>query len=418
MKKLILSVFTFLSLVCAPVISAAEDVKIGVLYPLTGPVAQVGKDAVSAVKTALDIINNSHNIPGMPLAKDAGLKGLGGGKISIVVGDHGGKPDVGVGETEKMLNSDKVHAMFGAYYSSVTGAASQVSERAGIPWVNGESTSPKLTTRGFKYFFRVTPHDGEFTQLMFEFMNDFNSKNNNKLKTVGIIHEDTLWGSDSGGTQNKMANEQGYKVIEKISYKAKTTTLSSEVQRLKAKNPDVLLPSSYTADAYLFLNTAKELDYNPKLLVAQNAGYTDPKFIATMGSKSEGVITRSPFNTDLATTIPMIGIVNDLFKTHSGGRDLSDVPARAFTGFMALANAINNAGSTDPDKIRQALVDLDMSSDSLIVPYRGVKFGADGQNEKTRGILMQVQNGKYCTVYPFELAACKLKYPMPTWSQK
>ena len=45
-----------------------------------------------------------------------------------------------------------------------------------------------------------------------------------------------------------------------------------------------------------------------------------------------------------------------------------------------------------------------MSSESLIVPYRGIKFGADGQNEKTRGILMQVQNGKYCTVYPFELA--------------
>ena len=82
MRKLILSVFTFLSLVCAPVISAAEDVKIGVLYPLTGPVAQVGKDAVSAVKTALDIINNSHNIPGMPLAKNAGLKGLGGKNIN------------------------------------------------------------------------------------------------------------------------------------------------------------------------------------------------------------------------------------------------------------------------------------------------------------------------------------------------
>ena len=316
MRKLILTVFTFFSLVSAPVISYAENVKIGVLYPLTGPVAQVGKDAVAAVKTALDIINNSHNIPGMPLAKDAGLKGLGGGKISIVVGDHGGKPDIGVGETEKMLNSDKVHAMFGAYYSSVTGAASQVSERAGIPWVNGESTSPKLTTRGFKYFFRVTPHDGEFTQLMFEFMNDFNKKNSNKLKTLGIIHEDTLWGSDSGGTQDKMAKEEGYDVIEKISYKAKTTTLSSEVQRLKAKNPDVLLPSSYTADAYLFLNTAKELDYNPKLLVAQNAGYTDPKFIDTMGSKAEGVITRSPFNTDLAKTIPMIGTVNDLSLIH------------------------------------------------------------------------------------------------------
>ena len=343
----------------------------------------------------------------MPLAKDKGLAGLGGATIEIVVGDHGGKPDVGVGETEKMINSDKVHAMFGAYYSSVTGAASQVAERARIPWVNGESTSPKLTTRGFKYFFRVTPHDGEFTQLMFEFMNDFNRKNANKLNTIGIIHEDTLWGSDSGGTQDKMAAEQGYEVIEKISYKAKTTTLNSEVQRLKAKNADVL-----------FLNTAKELDYNPKLLVAQNAGYTDPKFLETMGSKAEGVITRSPFNTDLATTIPMIGKVNDLFKSHSGGRDLSDVPARAFTGFMALANAINNAGSTDPKAIQKALQQLDMGPESLIVPYRGIKFGEDGQNTKTRGILMQVQNGKYCTVYPFELAACELVYPMPSWADK
>lgn len=415
MKKLILSVF--LTLTYAAGINAAESVKIGVLYPLTGPVAQVGKDAVAAVRTAIDIINNSHDID-MPLAKDKGLSGLGGAKITIVVGDHGGKPDIGISETERMINFDKVHAMFGAYYSSVTGAASQVAERAGIPWVNGESTSPKLTKRGFKYFFRVTPHDGEFTQLMFEFMNDFNSKNGGILKTIGIIHEDTLWGSDSGGTQNRMAKEQGYEVVEKISYKAKTTTLSSEVQRLKAKNPDVLLPSSYTSDALLFINTAKELDYNPKLLLAQNAGYTDPKFIETMGKKVEGVITRSPFNTDLADTIPLIGKVNELFKKHSGGRDLSDVPARAFTGFMALANAINNAGSTDPKKIQKALQELDMSADSLIVPYRGIKFGKDGQNEKTRGILMQVQNGKYCTVYPFELAACKLIYPMPTWSEK
>jgi len=415
MKKIIIPILLAMAWITPAM--AAGDVKIGVLYPLTGPVAQVGKDAVAAVEAAIDIINNSHDLD-MPLARGEGLPGLNGAKISIVVGDHGGKPDIGVGETEKMINNDNVHAMFGAYYSSVTGAASQVAERARIPWVNGESTSPKLTTRGFKYFFRVTPHDGEFTQLMFEFMNDFNQKNDGKLKTIGIIHEDTLWGSDSGGTQDKMAAEQGYTVVEKISYKAKTTTLNSEVQRLKAKNADVLMPSSYTSDAFLFMNTAKELDYNPKLLLAQNAGYTDPKFLETLGAKAEGVITRSPFNTDLATTIPMIGKVNDVFKSHSGGRDLSDVPARAFTGFMALANAINNAGSTDPKAIQKALQELDMGPESLIVPYRGIQFGMDGQNTKTRGILMQVQNGKYCTVYPFELAACELRYPMPTWAEK
>ena len=85
---------------------------------------------------------------------------------------------------------------------------------------------------------------------------------------------------------------------------------------------------------------------------------------------------------------------------------------------MALANAINNAGSTDPKAIQKALQQLDMGPESLIVPYRGVKFGKDGQNTRTRGILMQVQNGRYCTVYPFELAACELVYPMPSWAEK
>ena len=215
-----------------------------------------------------------------------------------------------------------------------------------------------------------------------------------------------------------MAKDGGYKVATKIAYRAKTTSLSSEVQNIKAANADVFLPSSYTSDAMLFMRTAKELDYNPKLLVAQNAGYTDPTFLSTLGKDAEGVITRSPFNTDLAKTIPLINEVNAAFKKHSNGRDLSDVPVRAFTGFMVLADAINRAGSTDPEKIRKALTETNMPSDQLIVPWRGIKFGADGQNQLVRGILMQVQNGKYCTVYPFDLASCELVYPMPTWAEK
>ena len=85
MKKLIITVFSLLSFVCAPVIGYAQDVKIGVIYPLTGSSAQIGKDAVAAVNTALDIINNKHDIPGMPLAENEGLQGLNGAKVSIVV---------------------------------------------------------------------------------------------------------------------------------------------------------------------------------------------------------------------------------------------------------------------------------------------------------------------------------------------
>jgi branched-chain amino acid transport system substrate-binding protein len=414
-----LSIVTVAALAALPFgrVTAADDVVIGVMYPLSGSAAQAGIDAVAALNTALEIINEESSL-NLPLAKGKGLPNLGGAKIRIIVADHQGKPDIGQGEAERMITQEGVHAMYGAYYSSVTGAGSLVAERHQIPWVNGESTSPKLTTRGFKWFFRTTPHDGEFTQLMFEFLNEFKDKVGKEIKTVSIFHEDTLWGTDSGAVQNKMAKENGYKVLQKISYRAKTTSLTPSVQILKASNADVFLPSSYTSDAMLFMRTAKELDYNPKLLVAQNAGYTDPTFISTLGSDAEGAITRSPFNTDLAKTIPLINDVNAAFKKHSNGRDLSDVPVRAFTGFMVLADAINRAGSTDPEKIRKALMETDMKSDQLIVPWKGIKFGPDGQNQLVRGILMQVQNGKYCTIYPFELASCELVYPMPTWEEK
>lgn len=415
----LLSVVTVAALAALPFgrATAADEVVIGVLYPLSGPVAQVGIDAVAALNTAVEIINEESDL-NVPLAKGKGLPNLGGAKIRLIVADHQGKPDIGQGEAERMITQEGVHAMYGAYYSSVTGAASQVAERHQIPWVNGESTSPALTTRGFKWFFRTTPHDGEFTALMFEFLNEFKNKVGKPIESVAIFHEDTLWGTDSGSVQNRMAKENGYKVAQKISYRAKTTSLTSEVQILKAADADVFLPSSYTSDAMLFMRTAKDLDYNPKLLVAQNAGYTDPTFIATLGNDAEGVITRSPFNTDLAKTIPLITEVNEAFKKHSNGRDLSDVPVRAFTGFMVLADAINRAGSTDPEKIRQALVATDMPADQLIVPWRGIKFGPDGQNLLVRGILMQVQKSQYCTVYPFELASCELVYPMPTWEEK
>ena len=416
----LLSFVTFATLVALPlgrVTAAQDEVVIGVIYPLSGPVAQAGIDAVAALNTAVEIINNESNL-NVPLARGKGLPNLGGAKIRIVVADHQGKPDIGQGEAERMITQEGVHAMYGAYYSSVTAAGSQVAERNQIPWVNGESTSPKLTTRGFKWFFRTTPHDGEFTQLMFEFMNEFKKKLGKELKTVSIFHEDTLWGTDSGSVQNKMAKENGYKVLQKIAYRAKSTSLTPSVQILKAADADVFLPSSYTSDAMLFMRTAKELDFNPKLLVAQNAGYTDPTFVSTLGNDAEGVITRSPFNTDLAKTIPLINEVNAAFKKHSDGRDLSDVPVRAFTGFMVLADAINRAGSTDPEKIRKALTETNMPSDQLIVPWKGIKFGPDGQNQLVRGILMQVQNGKYCTVYPFDLASCELVYPMPTWAEK
>jgi branched-chain amino acid transport system substrate-binding protein len=245
---------------------AQQEVKIGALYPLSGPTAQIGIDAVAAIRTAVEIVNEGADLP-LTLAKNKGLPGVGGAKVTIIVVDHQGKPEVGQSEAERLITQEKVHAVFGAYFSSVTAASSQAAERAGIPFVNADATQPALTQRGLKYFFRTTPTDETFSELMFDFLKDFGAKSSQKFQSVSIFHEDTAYGTDSAKVQERLAKERGLRVLEKIAYKAQTTSLTAEVQRLKAANADVLMPSSYTSDTFLLLRTAKDLDYNPKLIV-------------------------------------------------------------------------------------------------------------------------------------------------------
>jgi len=395
----------------------AKEVVIGFLYPMTGPSAQIGIDALNMIKVALDIINNDVNV-NLPLGKGAGLPNLGGAKVRVVAVDHQGKPDIGLSEAERLITQEKAVALFGAYMSAVTNTASQVAERIGIPFVNADSSSPALTERGFKWFFRTSPHDGHFSQVMFDFMQDFEKQRNLKFKSVAILNEDTTFGTDSAKVQEALAQKYGYAVAAKIAFRAGTTSLDAEVGRMKSANADVFLPSLYTSDAILLTRTMRNLDYNPKLLIAQNAGYTDPKFVAEMGKQAEAAITRAPFALDLAAKKPLIPVVNEMFKKLSGGRDMADVSARAFTGFLTLVDAINRAGSTEPAAIQKALRETNIPADQLLMPWSAVKFDEKGQNIGVRAILQQLQGGSYSTIYPFDLALKEPIYPLPAWSQR
>ncbi|MBI4412797.1 MAG: ABC transporter substrate-binding protein, partial [candidate division NC10 bacterium] len=325
---------------------------------------------------------------------------------------------IGQAEAERLITQEKVHALFGAYFSSVTNTASQVAERMGVPFLNADSSSPALTERGFQWFFRTSPHDRHFSVVMFDFLKDLEQRKKVKFKTVAILNENTAFGSDSAKVQEEYAKKYGYEVVARLPFKTGSPSLDAEIGRLKAAKPDVLLPSIYTSDAILFTRAAKNLDYNPKLILAQDAGYTDPKFVTEMGKEAEGAITRAPFAMDLATRKPLIPVVNDLFRRQSGGRDLSDVPARVFTGFMVLADAINRAGSTAPAAIQKALRETNMPAEQLIMPWTGVRFDETGQNTGVRAILMQLRGGTYYTVYPFELAAQEVLFPVPAWSER
>ena len=399
-------------------VHAQQEVKIGVIYPLTGPGASVGAELRSALELAADIINNgAPGIAELPLSAGKGLPNLKGAKIKLVFADHQANPQTGASEAERLITQEKVVALVGAYNSAVTATASQIAERAGIPFLNPESSSATLTQRNFKWFFRTTPHDDLFVHNAFQFLKELEAKKGIKPGAVVSLNENGLWGSETTKLQTKLAAEFKQNLVKQIAYPAKTTQLTSEVQSLKAANPNLLLQSSYTADAILSMKTYKELGFSPDMILANNAGFTDTDFIKTLGKDADYVITREVWSLDLASRNPLIKQVNDLFNARYK-INFTGNSSRTFTGLMVLADALNRAGSTEPEAIRKALVATDMPGNKLIMPWKGVKFDAAGQNTLGQGILVQIIDGKYHTVWPFDMASLDVVWPMPKWDQR
>src|SRR5436189_34181 len=332
-----------------------KEIVIGLIYPMSGPAAQAGTDDKPVFEIAADLANGAADLPFPFYQRLKGMPGLKGAKVRLIFADHQGKPEVGQAEAERLITQEKVAALVGCWHSNVTAVDSQVAERHGVPFLNAESSSPALTTRGFKWFFRTSPHDGHFTQVMFDFFREFQAKRGAKLKTLGLTYEDTTFGSDSGKVEKELAAKHGYEVVLDLQYRARATSLQSEVQRLKATNPDVWMPTSYQTDAILFVKTGKDLDYNPKMIMAQNAGHISSDFVKEAGREAEGTLTRAPFSTDLIGKRDVAKALNALYSKRAG-KELYDFPARAFTGIMTLLDAINRAGSTDPEAVRKALV--------------------------------------------------------------
>lgn len=395
----------------APIPARAQttEVVIGVLYPLSGASAQQGVDAQKAYETALEVINNKYDFD-LPLAKDAGLTGLGGAKIRLVYADHQGDPQKGRAEAERLITQEKVCAIVGTYQSAVAVTVSQTCERYQIPFVSADNSSPSLHTRGLKFFFRAAPHDEMFSKAMFDFF-DVMKKKGTKIETLALFHEDTIFGTDSANAQTKLANAAGYKIVADIKYRANSPSLSAEVQQLKSANADVLMPSSYTTDGILLVKTMAELGYKPNAIVAQAAGFSEKALYDAVGDKLDGVITRGSFSLDLAAKRPMVGKINELFKAKSG-KDLNDNTSREFMALIVLGDAINRAKSTDGEKIRAALVATEIAGEQTLMPWKRVKFDDMGQNNDADPVLLQYIGGKFVTISPAQAAVAEAVWPM------
>jgi len=371
----------------------AKEIKIGFILPLSGALAPTGKALREGAELAADIINNKYPDLKISIAQWEGIPNLGGAKIKLVFADSRGEPAWGADQAKRLIRDEKVIGVSGCYQSSVTKTASVEAERAGIPFINPDSTSPALSKRGFKWFWRVTPHETWFTADLFNFLDGLVEGKapgvkpipKEKIKKLAVAAENTEWGAAALKTIEDFAAQRGYDIVEAFKYPHKAADLTSEARRLMASGADVYLFAPYLADAIL-------------------------------------ILTRDLFSPQLADVIPVSGQINKIYRQRAG-YDFHGSSARNFVGIQVWAHVLNEAKSTDPKAIAEALNKLHIPSKELIMPWKGVKFGSPfpgdtQQNELGSGVINQLQGfpgGKLQVIYPFEFATADLMYPFPGW---
>ena len=388
-----------------------KTIKIGAVYPLTGDVAPTGQDCKTGVELALQIINGKYDI-NIPYAKTAGIPSLGGAQLKAIFADSQGSPQTGMSAAEYLISNKGVKAMVGAYQSSVTKTVSQVTERMHIPYVCSDSTSPTLTERGFKYFFRVNPNDKISAKDQFEFLSAMR-KQGKKVDRVALVYENSEWGSHVGQQEKLAAKKFGFKVVADVPYSHSTTDVSSEVARIMAAHPDVVMEASYVSDAILFTKAFKQHNFKPQAFMAMS-GHLQNDYLKAVGAGANYFIVRSTFNLGMAKRIPAITKVNALYKQRFG-HDMSANAVRSFNAPFVLADAINRAHSTNAEAVQKALLATNMSAG--IMAWKGIQFNKDHQNKYASFILEQMVKQVYQTVWPFNAATIKVVWPFPGWGK-
>jgi branched-chain amino acid transport system substrate-binding protein len=414
-------------MICSPLLAVEKEIKIGVIYPLSGALATIGRDLQRAAEfTAENLVNNKNPNIDVLMSKWGGIPTLGNAKIKLIFADSRGEPDRGADLAKRLILDDKVVGLMGAYQSAVTKTVSAVAERYGVPMINDSSTSPDLTRRGFKWFWRTTPHDEYFDKDLFELLKGLTEGKvkgvkavpKDQLKNLAYACENTEWGANVAKDLEKFAKEYGFNIVKGLLYAGNSPDLSSEAQGLVAAKPDGMLFASYLSDSLLMIRTLKGMKASPSFFWGQDAGFEMADFTKTLGADTNGVLTRTVFIAKIAKVKRVAGQINELYKKKYGD-DLTGATARSVVGVQTWAYVLSRAGSTDPKAIQKACNQIDIPGYELVMPWDGIKFDATGQNIKGRGLIGQYQwkegKAELEIIYPFDLATANMVYPFPGW---
>ena len=397
-------------------VPAQDTVRVGALYPLTGPLALLGTHDYNGVELATIMKNE--------------MGGVLGKKITLIKSDAP-TAEAAKSETERLANVEKLKLIMGTYSSSLSFVASAAADKNKVIFFETGAIADPITQRGLKYVFRNCATASQFGNTQADFIKEVLAPKfgiaPKDLKAV-IMFEDSLFGTAVGGAAEKRLKEHGIQVLAVESYSKSVTDLSSLVMKFKALKPDVVVATCYLNDAILFNRQSKEMNFYVKALVGGGGGHGILDFAKAVGNDSNGVfssdfpLVKNPAALDPKIT-PALKDVMERYKSKYG--DYPDLHAMsAFTGAWVLYHYIlPKAGSMDPEAIRNSAMQINIPEGGTHMGW-GVKYAGEGDpmmgtNLKAFNVMMQWQKGLNYSVWPKKYAERDLiSVPLPPWNKR
>lgn len=376
---------------CQP--EKVDKLRIGVVTSLTGPQAKFGEQQ----KYGYDLAAEEINAEGGVLDR----------QMELVYKDDMGRPEEAMTAAEDLINREKVVAVMGSYTSGATFPMSGVLERNQIPLLCPCAAKDEITQQGYSWVFRLNAPSSEYARSMFDFLAEVA-----KPQRAAICFENTSFGASTARAARKLVDEYAWEVTAYEPYEAKATDFTPMLTKIKATNPDVLFVVSYLADAILIMRQSQELDFNT-VVAGGAAGYTLPAFIEGAGEAAEYVFSTTQWTKDVAWPGAKEFYHKFLDKF---GVEPDYHAAETYAAVYVLADAVERAGSLDRKKIRDALAETSMNTVFGPVGFEDYN-GYKNQNRHPM-LILQIQKGEFCTVWPRELATADPVYPIPRWDER
>jgi branched-chain amino acid transport system substrate-binding protein len=357
---------------------AADPVNIGALYPVTGSMAQIGVGCVAAAKLAVEMVNSA-----------GGIKSLGGAKLNLITSDVQSDTTVTRTETDRLISGNKLSAIHGCFASALTLIASEVAERAKVPLLTG-SSSDQLN-KGRRYTFTPFARASQFALAQLQM-----SKLVGDKPKVAVIFENTAFGTSTSNGLRELAPGEGVEIVLFEPYSAGFTDASPLINKVKASGANALFSVSYLNDLILIVRTVKQVGLNIAIN-GGSGGFVIPDFYKNVGKLAEGLQGVAHWNHDMDDDAQK---VNAEYKKRTGEFLFEYAGGLVAQTFM-IADALERAASTDPQKVRDAIASLDVSSGyAAMCPGGKVKLGPDGKNIHAHPVGVQWQNGDLASVFP------------------